>query len=273
MILPEVDEFTSHFPDEIRTLLAMLRMGNLGGLAVAQCDDLDLRARLFDYFRRRLEADNVYLFNYEVSPKDTNLVRSLTELTDHPRFRNLELTGKYKSLAIFVHGIEKFSNEQREQFVKLLNFLKDRLTLIAQPIVIWGTSAFVTQLSRNAPDFWSWKGHFFNFPAAASVSPTLNIPLEQSPTATSSGHLPPLYRYVRRVTEDPDFRIWKELYLPLKATRADELVSPVPPRHTLTYNELKQLGPLFPTAEAHAISSPAVRLRSSCRMPWAMMSS
>ena len=51
MILPEADEFAASFPDEIRTLLTMLRMGNLGGLAVAECDNLDLRIRLFDYFR------------------------------------------------------------------------------------------------------------------------------------------------------------------------------------------------------------------------------
>ena len=128
MFLPQADEFAARFPDEIRTLLTMLRMGNLGGLAVAECDDLDLRARLFDYFRRRLETENIYLFNYAVSDKDTNLVRSLTELTDQPRFKNLELTGKYKSIAIFVYGIEKFNHDQREQFVKLLNFLRDRLT-------------------------------------------------------------------------------------------------------------------------------------------------
>jgi hypothetical protein len=50
MISPEVDEFASRFPDEIRMLLAMLRMSNLGGLAVAECDDPSLRARLIDYF-------------------------------------------------------------------------------------------------------------------------------------------------------------------------------------------------------------------------------
>ena len=75
-----------------------------------------------DYFRRRLETDNIYLFNYEVSVKDTNLVRSLTELTDHSRFKNLELTGKYKSIVIFVYGIEKFNSEQRTKFITLLNF-------------------------------------------------------------------------------------------------------------------------------------------------------
>ncbi|MBI1878666.1 MAG: hypothetical protein HYR94_10660, partial [Chloroflexi bacterium] len=165
MISPEADEFASRFPDEIRMLLAMLRMSNLGGLAVAECDDLDLRARLIDYFRRRLDAEGIYVFNYEVGAKDTNLIRSLTELTDQARFKDLELTGKYKSIVFFVYGIEKFTNEQRATFVRLLNFLRDRLTMIAQPIVIWGASAFVTQLARNAPDFWSWKGHFFSFPS------------------------------------------------------------------------------------------------------------
>ena len=46
MVLPKTDEFASRFPDEIRTLLATLRMGNLGSLAVAECDDLALQARI-----------------------------------------------------------------------------------------------------------------------------------------------------------------------------------------------------------------------------------
>lgn len=240
----EADEFAARFPDEIRMLLAMLRMSNLGGLAVAECDDLDLRARLMDYFRRRLEADGVYLFGYEVSVKDTNLVRSLTELTDQSRFKNLELTGKYKAIVIFVYGIEKFNAEQRAKFIKLLNFLRDRLTMIAQPIVIWGTSAFVTQLARNAPDFWSWKGHFFSFtspqPPAARPAPD-----DSKESVHHYDNLPPIQRYLRRVLEDPDYAIWKDLYLPLKANRAVDF-SPFSPRHTLTYGELRQIAPLFP---------------------------
>ncbi len=246
MILPDTDEFTSRFPDEIRTLLTMLRMGNLGGLAVAESDDFDLRARLFDYFRRRLEANSVYLFNYEVSGKDTNLVRSLTELTEHPRFKNLELTGKYKSIAIFVYGLEKFTPDQRDQFVKLINFLRDRLTMIAYPVVIWGTSAFVTQLARNAPDFWSWKGYFFSFPSTGPLADTSNSARLTSPSLAEAS---PVRRYLRRIIEDPDYRVWKELYVPLKAARADETISAFPPRHTLTYKELRRLAPLLPHAE------------------------
>jgi CRP-like cAMP-binding protein len=247
MTPPAVDKSALGYPDEVRMLLAMLRLSNLGGLAVAECDNLELRTRLIDYIRRALEADGIYLFNYELSVKDTNLVRSLTELTDHARFKNLELTGKYKSIVIFVHGIEKFNDEQRDKFIRLLNFLRDRLTMIAQPIVIWGTSEFVTELARNAPDFWNWKGHFFSFPA-------LKTALDgQAVTQTDDRHsnLSPIRRYLRRVIEDSDYAVWQELYLPLKAKRATETISPFPPRHTLTKSELRQLAPLLSHAKTY----------------------
>jgi CRP-like cAMP-binding protein/tetratricopeptide (TPR) repeat protein len=248
----EADEFASRFPDEIRMLLAMLRMSNLGGLAVAECDDLDLRSRLLDYFRRRLEAEGIYLYRYEVSAKETNLVRSLTELTDHSRFKNLELTGKYKAIVIFVIGIEKYNDEQRRKFITLLNFLRDRLTLIAQPIIIWGAAKFVTELARNAPDFWSWKGHFFSFNSGAPAKN--NIP-DNHESNHPQDKLPPIQRYLRRLLQDPDYGIWKDLYLPLKASRAFN-DSPYAPRHTLSYEELRQLAPLLP----HTISREANKI-------------
>lgn len=246
LTLPEADEFASRFPDEIRTLLAMLRMRNVGGLGIAECDDLDLRARLIDYFRRRLETDQIYVFTFEVSPKDINLARTLTELTEGNRFKNLELTGKYKSIVIFVYGIETLTPQQQNQFVRLLNMLRDRVLRIAQPIVIWGSAAFVSELTRNAPDFWSWQGHMFRFP---STMP-LKVPLEKKQVESKDGysHLPPIHRYLQRVVGDPDYAVWKDLYVPLKANRAGEAINPFAPRHTLTFPELRQIAPLFPTA-------------------------
>jgi len=245
--MPEMDEFTARFPDEIRTLLAMLRMGNLGGLGIAECDDLDLRARLIDYFRRRLERDNIYIFNFEVSAKDINLARSLSEISEGGRFKNLEQTGKYKSIVFFVYGLEKLTDDQRGQFVRLLNFLRDRLSRVAQPILIWGTAAFVSELARHAPDFWSWKGHLFRFPSTGPM------PLPEMTDALDSyQHLPPIRRYLRRVIEDPDYAVWKDLYVPLKANRAGETINPFAPRHTLTYAELRQIAPFFPSAETVA---------------------
>ncbi len=245
--MTETDTFASRFPEEIKMLLAMLRLNNLGGLAVAECDDLDLRASLIDYFRRRLESDNIYVFNFEVGTNDLNLVRSLLEITAGSRFKNLEMTGKYNAIVIFVYGIEKFSDDQRNQLVRLLNFRRDRLTNLRQPTVIWGNAAFVTELARYAPDFWSWKGHFFKFLSTASFSA---ITPESRAAVNLYRQLPPVHRYLRRVIEDPDHAVWKDLYLPLKANRASEAINPFSPRHTLTFPELRQIAPLFPVAES-----------------------
>lgn len=240
MAILEVDDFVSRYPDDIPTLLEMLRTRTSGGVAVVGCDDTNLRTRLLDYLRRRLEADGVYLFSYEVSDKDTNLVRRLSELTQQPRFKNLEISGQYRAIVLFVYGVEKFNTEERGKFIRLLNFLRERLLMVGRPVVLWGSSTFVAELARLAPDFWNHKDHYFSF--AARRRPPAD-------TADLYANLPPIRRYLRRLVEDRDYAIWKDLYLPLKAKRTADL-SELSLRHTLTYEELRQIAPLFPTTES-----------------------
>jgi hypothetical protein len=161
----ELNRIAALFPEEIRMMMATLKMSQLGGLSVAECEDSELQEKLFDYFRVRLATHQIYLYPFEVNEKHLNLVKSLTELTDRSRFKNLEMTGKYKAIVFFVHGLEKLTDEDRGRFLKLLNFLRDRLTYIAQPVVIWAKPAFVTEMARYAPDFWNWKGSLFSFPS------------------------------------------------------------------------------------------------------------
>ena len=68
------DNIATRFPEQVRTMLAMLRMSKLGGLALAECDDFDLRQRLFAYFKDRLADEGIYLYPCEVTDKDLNLV-------------------------------------------------------------------------------------------------------------------------------------------------------------------------------------------------------
>ncbi len=244
------DEFATRFPEQVRTMLAMLRMSKLGGLAVAECDDFDLRRRLFAYFKDRLADEGIYLYPYEVTNEDLNLVRALRDLTEQPRFKNLEFTGKFKSIVIFVYGIEKYDEAQEARFLYLLNFLRDAFTTIEQPVVIWGTSRFVTRMARSAPDFWSVKGMLFSFPSTGG--------LESSEGGATTGEaeglrarLPPLSRYLQSVVEDPDYAVWHDLYLPLKAVRAADAMKLAPPRHTLTEEEMAQLQRAIPQTEVH----------------------
>lgn len=233
------DEFATRFPEQVRTMLAMLRMSDLGGLAVAECDDFDLRRQLFAYFKDRLADEDIFLFPYQVTENDLNLVRALRDLTEQPRFKNVEFTGRFKSIVIFVYGIEKYSDVQEARFLYLLNFLRDAFTTIEQPVVIWGTDDFVTRMARSAPDFWSWKGMLFSFPSTAA---------EQVEGEEANGEadkfrarMPPLRRYLQAVVEDADYAVWNDLYLPLKAVRAAETMKLAPPRHTLTEEEMTRL--------------------------------
>jgi CRP-like cAMP-binding protein/Tfp pilus assembly protein PilF len=66
----------------------------------------------------------------------------------------------------------------------------------------------------------------------------INLPHQQD---TSITELPHLARYLSAVTNDPRFAIWRDLYLPLRAIRAAGTMNPLPPRHTLTKNEMAQL--------------------------------
>ena len=239
------DELATRFPEQVRTMLAMLRMSKLGGLALAECDDFDLRQRLFAYFKDRLADEEIYLYPYEVTDKDLNLVRALRDLTEQPRFKNLEFTGKFNSIVIFVYGIEKYNEEQEARFLYLLNFLRDAFTTIEQTMVMWGTSAFITRLARSAPDFWSWKGMLFSFPATTGE--------EEASVETERfrSRLPPLSRYLQALVEDPDYAVWHDLYLPLKAIRAADTMKLTTPRHTLTEDEISQLQQAVTQAELH----------------------
>jgi hypothetical protein len=130
------DDIATRFPEQVRTMLAMLRMSKLGGLALAECDDFDLRQRLFAYFKDRLADEGIYLYPYEVTVQDLNLVRALRDLTEQPRFKNLEFTGKFNSIVIFVYGMEKYDEAQEARFLYLLNFLRDAFTTIEQTVVL-----------------------------------------------------------------------------------------------------------------------------------------
>jgi CRP-like cAMP-binding protein/Flp pilus assembly protein TadD len=81
-----------------------------------------------------------------------------------------------------------------------------------------------------------------NFPAASDFSGKAPLGRDQDVEMdTSRGRLSPLLRFLQEVSKDPDYAIWEELYLPLKAVRAADTMKPVMPRHTLTKDEMAQL--------------------------------
>ena len=60
-------------------------------------------------------------------------------------------------------------------------------------------------------------------------------------TGGGRSRLPALSRYLQALAEDPDYAVWHDLYLPLKAVRAADTMKLATPRHTLTEEEIAEL--------------------------------
>ncbi|HBY93395.1 MAG TPA: hypothetical protein DEP84_05415 [Chloroflexi bacterium] len=198
-------ELITHHSGQIELLLGTVVMSRLGGIATVECDNVELRKRLFRYFTKRFLQKGFYLYPVEVSDKDLNLVRVLRDLTDRTGFKDLELVGKYAGIVLFVYGIEKYNDEQQEKFLQFLNLFRDATTIIRQPVVIWATGEFIDKIARETPDFWSWKGMTFHFKTRVRET-------------TPDDQFPGWWRYVHTLTDDPDFAVWRHLYVPMQAS-------------------------------------------------------
>lgn len=197
------EDLAARYSDQISLLLNMIRLSRMGGIATVECDDIPLRKRLFQHFRQRLREANIYLYPVEIAEQDRNLVRLLRDLTERSGFKDLELIGRYENIALFAYGLEKFDAGQQEKFLASLNLFRDTTTVIKQPIIIWATNNFVSRMAREAPDFWSWKGMLFKFAGNGQESPVESrLPLPQ--------------RYLHDLLNDPDFAIWRDLYVPVR---------------------------------------------------------
>lgn len=206
--VPETDgeiEGLERHADQIALLTNMVALSRLGGIATVECDNIELRKKLFGVLAEELLKKDVYLYPVEVSNTDLNLIRFLRDLTDKSGFKDLELVGRYKNIALFVYGIEKYTEEQQETFLQFLNLFRDAATIIKQPVVIWATRHFIAKIAREAPDFWAWKGMTFQFESEGAGS-------------ARDERLPGFQHYAHALSDDPDFAIWRDLYVPVRAS-------------------------------------------------------
>jgi CRP-like cAMP-binding protein/Tfp pilus assembly protein PilF len=234
----QLNQIAALYQEEIRLLMASFSTGGAGSLHLVECNSLELQARLFEYFRLRLETEQIYLYPFELTRNHLSLAKSLAELAQQPHFKELTTSGKYQSVIFFVHGLEKLSDADRNQFFLLLNFLRDRFANLLQPVVLWGTSPFITDMADHAPDIWTQKSGLYQFQEE----------VYEAAMARSDGleTLSPVQHYMSALQKDPDYSVWRELYLPLKAVHIAESVNLISSRHTYTDDELSQLTAVLP---------------------------
>jgi CRP-like cAMP-binding protein len=239
------DQLASRFPQQMRSLISLLQRARPGVLVVAECDDLELRRRIFAYFKERLAEQGIYAFPYQVAGDNLHLARALQDLVEQPRFRNLQVTGKFKSVAVFVFGLEAYDEAQLARFVYLLSSSQDTWSSIQPPVVLWSTSHLVARLADSLPGFWPREATLLSF-----VAPKPE-PAPAGKQTTAVREESPLVSYMRGVAQDPQYAVWHDLYLPLRAVRAADTMKLAPPRHTLTAEEMGQLQAAISDVESY----------------------
>lgn len=153
--------YTDSNPEKIDTLVTQLSIDKVGSLILAKCNSPPLQKEIINDLSRRLNEINISVYKVETNHKQKNLYRVIQNIVDSEEF--FELKAKYENIALFVVELEKYDQEERVEFVKYLNFLRDKFYKIKQPIVIWVNEDILTRIAKDALDFWSWVSRVYEF--------------------------------------------------------------------------------------------------------------
>ncbi len=151
-------------------LVAIEANGSRLGIFIAVCDDLALREEIIGEYEHRLAPSfrhhRLKLDRREPSIKA--LIRhqvSQDAYLQQPNLAIMTITGSERLLAI------RLGNERSEQevFFGYLQWTREGLRAFPFAIVLWVTHEMLKKLSRQAPDFWSWRQDVFRFDSEENI--------------------------------------------------------------------------------------------------------
>jgi len=162
--------------------------GRLAPIVVA-CDDWALRQRVIEHYEA--EAREAKIMPYRVVLGREPSVRSaLAKLKDENEYlqRGSEAVFTVTGAETLLRVTLKPEDEQSEldKFFGYLQWTREGLREFRYPIVLWVTYRILKEISRRAPDFWSWRKAVLRF-----ASETENITLITEAQAEATAERPP----------------------------------------------------------------------------------
>ncbi|MGP1382593.1 MAG: tetratricopeptide repeat protein [Thainema sp.] len=146
-------------------------------LLLAVCDDASLQAELIDRYEAEV-APQFKPYRVTVQPDKPSIKSTLADQVaadDYLQQGGLAVFTVLGANRLFRlrFGAEK---SQQEEFLGYLQWTREALRQYPYPIVLWLTSQVLTEISRKAPDFWSWRKSVFRFASRRSlVVPTQDL--------------------------------------------------------------------------------------------------
>ncbi|MCS6848575.1 MAG: hypothetical protein RMN52_12795, partial [Anaerolineae bacterium] len=137
--------------EDFANLAVLLRHAADGCFAVAVYNDALAREQVVDALRRLVAPLPVFEWTY--SPLDPHPAGYLDRLTEEQRRARA---------VVFFFGLERAGPD----VVKSLDYHRERLTRWPHGLVFWVTPAFLGEMARGAPNFWSQRSGVFDFTLA-----------------------------------------------------------------------------------------------------------
>jgi tetratricopeptide (TPR) repeat protein len=146
-------------------------------LIIVSCDDLTLRQEIIDRYEREARLDNIQSQRI-VLGAEPSLKAGLAKLALPDESRVVvTVTGSEWLLRVKTRTSDAQSDLQK--FFGYLQWTREGLRKFQYPIVLWITSTILLEMSRKAPDFWSWRKAVLRF-ASESNEPVLSVEREYS---------------------------------------------------------------------------------------------
>jgi tetratricopeptide (TPR) repeat protein len=146
-------------------------------LIIVSCDDLTLRQEIIGRYEREARLDNIQSKRI-VLGTEPSLKAGLVKLALPEEARVVvTVTGSEWLLRVKTRTSDAQSDLQK--FFGYLQWTREGLREFQYPVVLWITSTILMEISRKAPDFWSWRKAVLRF-ASDADNPVLPVNREDS---------------------------------------------------------------------------------------------
>jgi tetratricopeptide (TPR) repeat protein len=133
-------------------------------LLLAVCDEPQLRDEIIQRYEAELQS-SIRPYQVALSRKEPSLREAIAEVAKNDLY--LQSGGR---AVITVTGADRLlsrrlgeERSEKEIFFGYLQWTRESLREYPYPIILWLTNPLLTELSRKAPDFWSWRKDVFRF--------------------------------------------------------------------------------------------------------------
>jgi tetratricopeptide (TPR) repeat protein len=154
--------------DAYDDLVVSLQAGQgTSSLLIATCDSPPLRQAIVQRYEAELSAD-IRCFQVQMEAADPSLRRIIAQLIARsPELQSGEpaVVTVLGTEQLFFINLQAEARSQQQVFLGYLQWTREALAEFRFPIVLWMTHQCMAALSREAPDFWSWRKGVFRFVA------------------------------------------------------------------------------------------------------------